>query len=125
MKLDTDERAVRLSSKEEVSFDSALIATGANVRRLSADGAADLDGIHYLRAFGNADALREDALSAGRVVLVGGSYIGCELAATLTGLGVSCSLLMQEDVVPERVLGRTVSEWVERRLVRPRLGGHG
>jgi 3-phenylpropionate/trans-cinnamate dioxygenase ferredoxin reductase component len=117
MKMDVSERVVRLSSKEEVSFESALIATGANVRRLKVDGAADLDGIHYLRAFGNADALREDALSAGRVVLIGGSYIGCELAATLTGLGVSCSLLMQEDVVLERVLGRAVGEWVQRRLV--------
>jgi 3-phenylpropionate/trans-cinnamate dioxygenase ferredoxin reductase subunit len=125
MKLDTGERAVRLSSKEEVSFDSALIATGANVRRLRADGAADLDGIHYLRAFGNADALREDALAAGRVVLVGGSYIGCELAATLTGLGVSCSILMQEDVVLERVLGRAVGEWVQRRLEARGVEVHG
>jgi 3-phenylpropionate/trans-cinnamate dioxygenase ferredoxin reductase component len=125
MKMDLDSRVVRLSSKEEVAFGSALVATGANVRRLRADGAADLDGIHYLRAFGNADALREDALSAGRVVLVGGSYIGCELAATLTGLGVSCSLLMQEDVVLERVLGRTVGEWVQQRLAERGVEVHG
>jgi 3-phenylpropionate/trans-cinnamate dioxygenase ferredoxin reductase subunit len=125
MKLDTDERVVKLSSKEEVSFGSALIATGANVRRLKVDGAADLDGIHYLRAFGNADALREDALSAGRVVLVGGSYIGCELAATLAGLGVSCSILMQEEVVLERVLGRPVGEWVQRRLEERGVEVHG
>jgi 3-phenylpropionate/trans-cinnamate dioxygenase ferredoxin reductase subunit len=125
MKLDTSERVFRLSSKEEVSFGSALIATGANVRRLRADGAADLDGIHYLRAFGNADALREDALSAGRVVLVGGSYIGCELAATLAGLGVPSSILMQEDVVLERVLGRAVGEWVQRRLEERGVEVHG
>ena len=64
-----------LSTKEEVAFDKALIATGANVRRLRVDG-ADLDGIHYLRAFGNADAIRADAEQAERVVLIGGSYIG-------------------------------------------------
>ncbi|HEY0632160.1 MAG TPA: FAD-dependent oxidoreductase [Thermoleophilaceae bacterium] len=125
MKLDTRERVVTLSSKEEVSFGAALIATGANVRRLKVEGAADLDGIHYLRAFGNADALREDALSAGRVVLVGGSYIGCELAATLAGLGVPCSILMQEDVVLERVLGRAVGEWVQRRLEDRGVEVHG
>jgi 3-phenylpropionate/trans-cinnamate dioxygenase ferredoxin reductase subunit len=125
MKLDTRERVVKLSSKEEVSFGSTLIATGANVRRLKVEGAADLDGIHYLRAFGNADALREDALSAGRVVLVGGSYIGCELAATLAGLGVPCSILMQEDVVLERVLGRAVGEWVQRRLEDRGVEVHG
>jgi 3-phenylpropionate/trans-cinnamate dioxygenase ferredoxin reductase component len=125
MKIDTSERVVKLSSKEEVSFGSALIATGANVRRLRAGGAADLDGIHYLRAFGNAEALREDALSAGHVVLVGGSYIGCELAATLAGLGVSSSILMQEDVVLERVLGRAVGEWVQRRLEERGVEVHG
>jgi 3-phenylpropionate/trans-cinnamate dioxygenase ferredoxin reductase subunit len=124
MKLDTEARLAKLSTKEEVEFGSALIATGAMVRRLKADG-SDLDGIHYLRTFGNADAIRSDALEAGRVVLIGGSYIGCELAATLTGLGVSCSLLMQEDVVLERVLGRAVGEWVQRRLVEHGVEVHG
>jgi 3-phenylpropionate/trans-cinnamate dioxygenase ferredoxin reductase component len=115
MKLDTEARLARLSSKEEVSFGSALIATGAMVRRLRVDG-SDLDGIHYLRAFGNADAIRADALAAKRVVLIGGSYIGCELAATLSGLGVSCTILMQEQVTLERVLGRAVGSWVQQRL---------
>jgi 3-phenylpropionate/trans-cinnamate dioxygenase ferredoxin reductase component len=124
MKLDTEARVAKLSSKEEVSFGSALIATGAMVRRLKVDG-SDLDGIHYLRAFGNADAIRTDALEAGRVVLVGGSYIGCELAATLTSLGVKCSILMQEEVVLERVLGREVGGWVQRRLEERGVEVHG
>ena len=51
MKLDPAERVATLSTKETVGFDKALIATGANVRRLRVDG-AELDGIHYLRAFG-------------------------------------------------------------------------
>jgi 3-phenylpropionate/trans-cinnamate dioxygenase ferredoxin reductase subunit len=94
------------------------------VRRLRVDG-SDLDGIHYLRAFGNADALRADALEAGLVVLVGGSYIGCELAATLSGLGVSCSILMQEEVVLERVLGAEVGRWVQRQLSDRGVEIHG
>jgi 3-phenylpropionate/trans-cinnamate dioxygenase ferredoxin reductase subunit len=124
MKLDTEARLAKLSTKEEIEFGSALIATGAMVRRLKADG-SDLDGIHYLRTFGNADAIRSDALEAGRAVLVGGSYIGCELAATLTGLGVSCSILMQEDVLLERVLGRTVGAWVQRKLEERGVEVHG
>ena len=124
MKLDTDARVARLSTKEEVSFGSALIATGAMVRRLRVDG-SDLDGIHYLRTFGNADAIRSAAVEAGRVVLIGGSYIGCELAATLTGLGVSCAMLMQEDVVLERVLGRAVGGWVQRQLQDRGVEIHG
>ena len=82
MKLDPAERVAKLSNKEEVRFGSALIATGAIVRRLRAEG-GDLEGIHYLRAFGNADAIRADAEQASRVVLIGGSYIGCEVAASL------------------------------------------
>jgi 3-phenylpropionate/trans-cinnamate dioxygenase ferredoxin reductase component len=124
MKLDTSARVAKLSSKEEVSFGHALIATGAMVRRLKADG-SDLDGIHYLRTFGNADAIREDALAADRAVLVGGSYIGCELAATLTSLGVKCSILMQEEVVLERVLGREVGGWVQRQLESRGVEVHG
>jgi 3-phenylpropionate/trans-cinnamate dioxygenase ferredoxin reductase subunit len=124
MKLDTEARVARLSTKEEVSFDRALIATGANVRRLRVDG-SDLDGIHYLRALGNADAIRADAAEAERVVLIGGSYIGCELAATLTSLGVSCSILMQEEVTLERVLGAEVGGFVQRLLEERGVEVHG
>ena len=48
---------------------------------------AELEGIHYLRAFGNSDAIREEAEAAERVVLIGGSYIGCEVAASLRRTG--------------------------------------
>ena len=105
MKLDSGERVAKLSTKDEIEFGTALLATGANVRRLRADG-ADLDGIHYLRAFGNADAIRADAQAAERVTVIGGSYIGCEVAASLTAsLGVKCSMLMMEDVTFERSFG--------------------
>src|SRR4051812_33537397 len=109
MKLDPEAHAAKLSSKEEVGFDKALLATGANVRRLRADG-ADLEGIHYLRAYGNSDAIREEAADAERVVLIGGSYIGCEVAASLTaGLGKQCTIVMQEDEVLERSFGPEVA----------------
>jgi 3-phenylpropionate/trans-cinnamate dioxygenase ferredoxin reductase component len=124
MKLDLEARVAKLSSREEVGFGQALIATGANVRRLRVDG-SDLDGIHYLRAFGNADAIREDAAAADRVVLVGGSYIGCELAATLTAGGTPCSILMQEEVTLERVLGAEVGRFVQRLLEEYGVEVHG
>jgi 3-phenylpropionate/trans-cinnamate dioxygenase ferredoxin reductase subunit len=113
MKLDLDERVVRLSTKEEVAFDTALLATGANVRRLRAEG-ADLDGIHYLRALANSDAIRADAEAADRAVMIGGSYIGCEVAASLTAAhGVRCSILMMEDVTLERSFGREVGRFFQ------------
>ena len=119
MRLDASERIARLSTKEEVGFDKLLLATGANVKRLRAEG-SDLDGIHYLRAFGNADAIREEAASAERVVLIGGSYIGCEVAATLTSLGKRCTILMQESLPLERHFGADVGRFVEQLL-----SGHG
>ena len=87
MKLDTSERVATLSTKQTVGFDTALIATGANVRRLRADG-SELDGIHYIRALANSDP--REAAGAEHVVLIGGSYIACEVAASLTAsMGVS------------------------------------
>jgi 3-phenylpropionate/trans-cinnamate dioxygenase ferredoxin reductase subunit len=116
MKLDTAERVATLSTKETVSFDKALLATGANVRRLRVDG-CDLDGIHYLRAFGNSDAIRAAAGEAGRVVLIGGSYIGCEVAASLTAAyGIECSIVMLEDVTLERQFGPEVGRFVQGAL---------
>jgi 3-phenylpropionate/trans-cinnamate dioxygenase ferredoxin reductase component len=108
MKLDADERVATLSTKEEIEFGTALVATGANVVRLRAEG-SELEGIHYLRAFGNSDAIRADAEQASRVVLIGGSYIGTEVAASLTAsLGVKCVIVMQEEVTLERQFGREV-----------------
>jgi 3-phenylpropionate/trans-cinnamate dioxygenase ferredoxin reductase subunit len=93
--LDPAAKTAKVGS-EQLSFEHALLAPGANVRRLRVDG-CDLDGIHYLRTLGNSDAIREDAAQAERVVLIGGSYIACEVAASLTAEGKSCSLVMLED----------------------------
>ena len=112
MKIDPDQRVARLSTRDELRFDTALLATGANVRRLRADG-ADLEGIHYLRAFGNADAIRADVEDAERVVVIGGSYLGTEVAACLTRLGRRCAVLMQEDVVLDRHFGPRVGGFVQ------------
>lgn len=112
MKLDTETRTVRLSSREEVGFERLLLATGANVRRLRADG-ADLERIHYLRAHGNADAIRADAEEAERVVLIGGSYIGTEVAASLTAMEKRCTILMQEEVTLERPFGHEVGRFFQ------------
>lgn len=103
MKLDPAARKVKLSNQQEVAFDQALIATGAGVRRLNVDGAG-LEGIHYLRTLGNADAIREDAAGK-RVVLIGGSYIASELAATLTELGSHCTMIMLEHLPLSRHFG--------------------
>ncbi len=109
MKLDLQARTVKLSNKEEIGFGQALVATGANVRRLNVPG-AELERIHYLRTFGNADAIREDAAGK-RVVLIGGSYIASEVAASLTELGCSCAMVMMEPVALSRSFGPEVGRF--------------
>ncbi|HEX8074915.1 MAG TPA: FAD-dependent oxidoreductase [Thermoleophilaceae bacterium] len=124
MKLDVGARVAKLSNREEVAFGKALLATGANVRRLRIDG-ADLDGVHYLRAFGNSDAIREDAGGADRVAIVGGSFIACEVAATLTSLGRRCVMVMQEAAPFERVFGGEVAGYFKRVLEEHGVELHG
>jgi 3-phenylpropionate/trans-cinnamate dioxygenase ferredoxin reductase subunit len=119
--LDPTARTATLSTKETVSFDAALIATGAMVRRLSLPG-TELDGLHYVRALMNADLVKRDleAAETGHVVLVGGSYLGCEIAASLTVLGLRCTVLMMEEEPMERGFGPAVG-----RHVRSVLEAHG
>src|SRR4029077_14605403 len=104
MSLDPEARTVKVQGGEEVAFGQALIGTGAMVNILRVEGAEN-EGIHYLRAFGNSDAIRAEAEAAEHVVLVGGSYIGTEVAASLTAKGVKCTIVMMEDVTLSRVFG--------------------
>jgi 3-phenylpropionate/trans-cinnamate dioxygenase ferredoxin reductase subunit len=119
MKLDVEARTATLSTKDVVSFDRAVLCTGANVRRLPLDG-SDLEGIHYLRALRNASALRDDCTGASRVVLVGGSFIACEVAASLSTLGVASTLVFPEEEPLSLQFGVSVG-----RFVRGLLEAHG
>jgi 3-phenylpropionate/trans-cinnamate dioxygenase ferredoxin reductase component len=122
--LDLEARTAKLSSKEEVGFEQALIATGANVRRLNVDG-CQLEGIHYLRTLGNSDAIREGTADADEVVLIGGSYIACEVAASLTMLGKKCTLVMQEEHTLERGFGPNAGRFFQELLERHGVSVHG
>ncbi|MEA2220371.1 MAG: 3-phenylpropionate/trans-cinnamate dioxygenase ferredoxin reductase component [Solirubrobacteraceae bacterium] len=103
MDIDLEGRTAKIG-RELVGFDRALVATGAGVRRLQAEG-GQRDGIHYLRALPNADKLRGALEGVERVAIVGGSYIATEVAASLTALGKRCTLVMQEQLPLERGFG--------------------
>jgi 3-phenylpropionate/trans-cinnamate dioxygenase ferredoxin reductase subunit len=109
MSLDVAARTATLAGKQEIAFGGALVATGAMVRRLNVEG-AQLEGVHYLRAPGNARSLREDLGAAEHVVVVGGSFIATEVAASVTALGKRCTIVMQEDRPLERVFGALVAD---------------
>jgi 3-phenylpropionate/trans-cinnamate dioxygenase ferredoxin reductase subunit len=115
MSLDAGARTAKLQGGEEVAFGKVLLATGAMVNILRVEGAGN-EGIHYLRAFGNADAIRTEAEAAEHVVLIGGSYIGTEVAASLTAKGVKCTIVMMEDVALSRTFGEPAGRWFQQRL---------
>ena len=124
MSLDLEARTAKVQGGEEVAFGQALLATGANVNILRVEGAEN-EGIHYLRAFGNSDAIRKEAAEAEYVVLIGGSYIGCEVAASLTAQGTKCSILALEDVALSRTFGEDAGRWFQRKLEDNGVEFHG
>ncbi len=122
--LDLEARTAKLSNKEELRFGQALLATGANVRRLNVPG-CELEQIHYLRTLGNSDAIRAGAEQAERVVLIGGSYIGCEVAASLSMMGKRCTIVMQERHTLERGFGERGGRFFEGLLREHGVEIHG
>jgi len=113
--LDVEARTAKVQGGEEVAFGKALLGTGAMVNILRVEGAEN-EGIHYLRAFGNADAIRTDAEAAEHVVLIGGSYIGCEVAASLTARGTKCTIIAMEEVALSRTFGERAGQWFQGQL---------
>ncbi|HEX6456144.1 MAG TPA: FAD-dependent oxidoreductase [Solirubrobacterales bacterium] len=124
MSLDPEARTATIQGGEEVRFGKALLATGAMVNILRVEGAEN-EGVHYLRAFGNSDAIRADAEAAEHVVLVGGSYIGCEVAASLTARGTRCTIIAMEDVALSRTFGDEAGRWFQEQLESHGVTFHG
>jgi 3-phenylpropionate/trans-cinnamate dioxygenase ferredoxin reductase subunit len=124
MSLDAEARTVKLQGGDQVGFGKALIATGAMVNILRVEGAEN-EGIHYLRAFGNSDAIRADAEKAEHVVLIGGSYIGAEVAASLTAKGTKCTIVTMEDVALSRTFGEDAGRWFHQLLESKGVTIHG
>jgi 3-phenylpropionate/trans-cinnamate dioxygenase ferredoxin reductase subunit len=124
MKLDPAAKTLTLADRSELGYGKLLLATGANVNRLHIDGGA-LEGIHYLRTLRTADEVRADAESAEHVVLVGGSYIATEVAASLTALGKRCTIVMQEQIALERTFGKQAGGFFQRVLTDHGVEIHG
>jgi 3-phenylpropionate/trans-cinnamate dioxygenase ferredoxin reductase subunit len=129
-RLERDARQVWLADGSAHPYDALVLATGSRPRSLPLPG-IDLGGVHVLRSIADADALRADALRAvdrpaGRAVILGGGYIGLEVAATLRQLGLEVTVLEVAERVMNRVVAEPVSRWYEaehaRRGVDIRLG---
>ena len=129
-RLERSARQVRLADGSAHPYDALVLATGSRPRSLPLPG-IDLGAVHVLRSIADADALRADALRAldrpaGRAVILGGGYVGLEVAATLRQLGLEVTVLEVAERVMNRVVAEPVSRWYEaehaRRGVDIRLG---
>ena len=90
---------------EELEYQKVLIATGGRNRRLDVPG-AQLPGIHYLRTVAECDAIKREAVANRHAVVVGMGFIGCEVAASLTQLGVRVTAVFPGERAPGTGSGR-------------------
>jgi 3-phenylpropionate/trans-cinnamate dioxygenase ferredoxin reductase subunit len=93
----------------DINYDALLIATGSSPRRLKVPG-AELEGIHYLRTIADSDAISTRLEEAGHVAVVGGGWIGCEVAASARQKGLDVTLISDQSL-PLQSLGRRIGEF--------------
>lgn len=96
--IDPRRKSVRTKPGAEIHYEQLLVATGASPKRLSLPGAA-LPGVFYLRSLDDAEAIRARARDARRAVVVGGSFIGLEVAASLRQIGLEVTLLERSELL--------------------------
>ena len=101
--LDLSKRKVALQDGASLNYDKLALTTGARVRNLPLPG-AELAGVHSLRTLADSKALRADAETAERIAVVGGGFIGLEIAAALASNGKSVTVVE----AAERLMGRAV-----------------
>ena len=107
--LDPSTQELNLDDGANLHYDALLIATGAAPRRLSPTR-GNLDGVHYLRDVADADALRAAAAEARSIAVIGGGWIGSEVAASLRQLGGDVTLISSLARPLEHVLGPDVAD---------------
>lgn len=106
---DRIERRIRLADGTAVRADGFVIATGAAARTLPARaGGGDLAGVHTLRTLDDARALRADLARGGRLVVIGGGFIGAEVASTAYALGLDVTVVVVAPTPLAGPLGETM-----------------
>jgi 3-phenylpropionate/trans-cinnamate dioxygenase ferredoxin reductase component len=107
------ERMVELSDGRRLDYDKLLLATGARVRRLKCPG-ADLPGVHYLKTIADVDGLQEVFQAGKRIAIVGGGYIGLEVAAVGAKRGLEVTVFEAMDRLMARAVSPLLSDFYAR-----------
>ena len=115
--LDTAARRVEVADGSHYEYEKLLLATGSRPRLLPVPG-AELVGVYYLRTAGDVDRLRAELQPGRRAVIVGGGYIGLEVAATCREAGLDVTVVEALDRVMHRVVSPEVSRFYEAEHAR-------
>lgn len=108
--VDAAAKVVATATGERIGYGTLVWATGGHARRLSCGG-RDLRGVHTIRTREDVDRLAGELPRIGRVVVVGGGYVGLEAAAVLRKLGKAVTLVEAQPRVLARVAGPTLSRF--------------
>lgn len=106
--IDTHAQTVTTNSDDTIAWEHLIIATGTRPRQLPVPG-ADLKGVHYLRTIADVDGIRAELTSGKKLVIIGGGYIGLEVAAVAIEAGAEVSVLEMEDRILQRVTTEQMS----------------
>lgn len=106
-------KTLHLQAGEEFAFEKLVLATGACVRMLEVPGNG-LGGLCYLRSLEDSTRIRLEAENAKRAVVVGGGFIGMEVAAVLAQKGIAVTIVLNEDRIWKRLFTPAMSRFFER-----------
>lgn len=124
--IDPRSHRIELASGGLLNYDRLLLATGSRVRRLDGLAGARLDGLHYLRNIEDSDRIRAAMGDAARVVIIGGGYIGLEVASVAVEAGLAVTVVESSPRLLSRVatveLSAFYADLHRRRGVELRLG---
>jgi len=109
-KIDTATKTVSIDNGDTVEYEKLLITTGSRPRKLGIEG-SDLEGIHYLRTIADVDDISEAMKTASSVCIVGGGYIGLEVASVAVVAGLEVNVLEMEERILQRVTTPEMSEF--------------
>ena len=110
LEIDRPGKRVRLDDGAHLAYDTLLLATGSRPRKVAIPG-ADLGGVHYVRSIADVDALRLEFKPGRRLVVIGGGYIGLEVAATCRQLGIEVTVLETAERLMKRVVCTEISDF--------------
>ncbi len=109
--LNIEDRTVGLDDMRELTFDRLLLALGGRTRKLAVPG-ADLEGIYYLRTLDDCENIKRQMMQHHKVVIIGGGFIGCELAASFASEGLETIIVETGPFLLNMAIDQETGVWL-------------